>query len=118
MSGAVIDFEQGCGGDMTDAPRDYEELRQVLVARGLASKRLAQWRISVTESGDQHASRAAQSQVPPATITRFAGTGVQGLYRFAGRVPRAVAGAGSPVGIGDAELDQPAHVFGSWCRRR
>ena len=111
---------------MTEAPRDYEELRQALIARGpRLSKRLAQVARHFLNHPEEVAINtlvrlAAQSQVPPATITRFAQelgfkgfADLQAVFRERLMGPR-LPFVGHLAGIGDAELDQPTHVFGSF----
>jgi DNA-binding MurR/RpiR family transcriptional regulator len=109
-------------------PRDFEALREALVARsGKLSKRLSQ----VAKFFLNHPEEVAVStlvrladlaQVPPATITRFAKElGFQGFAdlqlvfreRLLGpRLPH--AGRPAAAGVTDPDLDQPGHVFGSF----
>jgi DNA-binding MurR/RpiR family transcriptional regulator len=109
-------------------PRDFEGLRTDLVARAdTLSRRLAQ----VAQFFLNHPEEVAittlvrladQAQVPPATITRFAKelgfagfAELQGVFRerlLGPRLPYAARMA--EPGIGDADLDQPGHVFGSF----
>jgi DNA-binding MurR/RpiR family transcriptional regulator len=108
---------------MTQAPRDYEELRQALVARGpQLSKRLAQVARHFLNHPEEVAINtlvrlAAQSQVPPATITRFAQElGFKGFADLQAVFRERLMGPRSPfaASLDDAELDQPTHVFGSF----
>lgn len=116
---------------MTDGPpRDYEQLRQALIARGpRLSRRLAQVARHFLNHPEEVAINtlvrlAAQSQVPPATITRFAQemgfkgfAELQAVFRERLMGPRPAYGAPTgapPSGIADADLDQPGHVFGSF----
>lgn len=113
-------------------PRDYEELRRTLVARGPhLSRRLGQVARYFLNHPEEVALNtlvrlAAQSQVPPATITRFAKelgfsgfADLQAVFRerlIGPRLPYVgnLAGGPPPDPIADAELDQPTHVFGSF----
>ena len=114
--------------DDSGAPRDFEELRQALVARsGTLSKRLAQ----VAQFFLNHPEEVAVStlvrladlaDVPPATISRFAKElGFQGfadlqlVFRERLLGPR-LPFADRVAGIGDSDLDQPGHVFGSFVK--
>lgn len=113
------------------APRDFDALRSVLVARsGSLSKRLAQ----VAQFFLNHPEEVAittlvrladHAQVPPATITRFAKqlgfagfAELQAVFRerlLGPRLPYAARLAETdPAPINDADLDQPGHVFGSF----
>lgn len=110
------------------APRDFEDLRNALVARsGTLSKRLAQ----VAQFFLNHPEEVAVStlvrlaqlaNVPPATITRFAKEiGFQGFAdlqlvfreRLLGPKLNYAERLAAP-GIIDPDLDQPGHVFGSF----
>ena len=107
-----------------EAPRDFEALRQALVARsGKLSKRLAQ----VAQFFLNHPEEVAVStlvrlaglaDVPPATISRFAKElGFQGFADLQLVFRERLLGPRLPYadrlsGIGD--LDQPGHVFGSF----
>ena len=118
---------------MDDTPtatpaRDFDALRADLLARsGRLSKRLAQ----VAQFFLNHPEEVAvttlvrladQAQVPPATITRFAKelgfagfAELQLVFRERLLGPRLPYAARlSQPGIGDAELDQPGQVFGSF----
>lgn len=116
---------------MTDpqsqAPRDYEELRSTLIARGAKlSRRLGQVARYFLNHPEEVAINtlvrlAAQSQVPPATITRFAKelgfqgfADLQAVFRERLMGPRLPFVGNLGTGIADAELDQPTHVFGSF----
>ncbi len=115
---------------MTDPtpPRDFEALRTALVARsGRLSKRLSQ----VAQFFLNHPEEVAVStlvhladlsDVPPATITRFAKElGFQGfadlqlVFRERLLGPRLPYGE-RVLGAGDSNLDQPGAVFGSFVR--
>jgi DNA-binding MurR/RpiR family transcriptional regulator len=109
-------------------PRDFDSLRAHLAARaGTLSKRLSQ----VAQFFLNHPEEVAvttlvrladQAKVPPATITRFAKelgfagfAELQLVFRerlLGPRLPYAERMA--QPGIGDADLDQPGHVFGSF----
>lgn len=109
-------------------PRDFDSLRADLAARaGTLSKRLSQ----VAQFFLNHPEEVAvttlvrladQAKVPPATITRFAKelgfagfAELQLVFRerlLGPRLPYAERMA--QPGIGDADLDQPGHVFGSF----
>lgn len=105
--------------------RDFDGLRADLVARsGSLSKRLSQVAHFVLNHPEEVAITtlvrlAEQARVPPATITRFAkelGFGgfaeLQGVFRerlLGPRLPYAARLAEAE--IGDADLDQPGHVF-------
>jgi DNA-binding MurR/RpiR family transcriptional regulator len=109
-------------------PRDFDGLRAELVARaGTLSKRLSQ----VAQFFLNHPEEVAittlvrladQARVPPATITRFAKelgfagfAELQGVFRerlLGPRLPYAARMA--EPSIGDADLDQPGHVFDSF----
>ncbi|MEO6300104.1 MAG: MurR/RpiR family transcriptional regulator [Paracoccaceae bacterium] len=113
--------------------RDYEGLRAALVARqGTLSKRLAQVAQFLLNHPEEVAINtlvrlAAQAQVPPATITRFAKelgfagfAELQGVFRerllgprrpYADRMIEHGAGG---EGIADADLDHPGRVFGGF----
>jgi DNA-binding MurR/RpiR family transcriptional regulator len=115
--------------------RDYEDLREELVARaGTLSKRLSQVARFFLNHPEEVAINtlvrlADQARVPPATITRFtkelgfAGFAeLQGVFRerllgprlpYASRMAEAGMQPGSHV-AGYADLDQPGHVFGSF----
>ena len=110
--------------------RNYEGLRADLAARaGRLSKRLSQ----VAQFFLNHPEEAAintlvrlaeQAQVPPATITRFAKelgfagfAELQRVFRerlLGPRLPYAARLSEGP--IGDADLDQPGHVFDSFAQ--
>ena len=108
--------------------RDFDALRADLAARaGSLSKRLAQ----VAQYFLNHPEEVAvttlvrladQAQVPPATITRFAKelgflgfADLQLVFRERLLGPRlSYAARLAEPGIGDADLDQPGHVFGSF----
>jgi DNA-binding MurR/RpiR family transcriptional regulator len=108
------------------APRDFEDLRQALVARsGTLSKRLAQ----VAQFFLNHPEEVAVStlvrlaqlaDVPPATITRFAKElGFQGFADLQLVFRERLLGPRLPYadrlsGMADRDLDQPGHVFGSF----
>ena len=112
----------------TTPPRDFDALRADLATRsGTLSKRLSQ----VAQFFLNHPEEVAvttlvrladQAQVPPATITRFAKelgfagfADLQLVFRerlLGPRLPYAERMA--QPGIGDADLDQPGHVFGSF----
>ena len=110
----------------TSAPRDFEALRQALVARsGTLSKRLAQ----VAQFFLNHPEEVAVStlvrladlaDVPPATITRFAKElGFQGFSDLQLVFRERLLGPRQPyaervAGAGDSDLDQPGVVFGSF----
>ncbi len=110
------------------APRDYEELRSTLIARGpRLSRRLAQVARHFLNHPEEVAINtlvrlAAQSQVPPATITRFAQelgfkgfADLQAVFRERLLGPRLpYVGNLSGGAIADADLDQPTHVFGNF----
>lgn len=109
-----------------NAPRDFEALRQALVARsGTLSKRLAQ----VAQFFLNHPEEVAVStlvrladlaDVPPATITRFAKElGFQGFSDLQLVFRERLLGPRQPyaervAGAGDSDLDQPGVVFGSF----
>ena len=109
-----------------NAPRDFEALRQALVARsGTLSKRLAQ----VAQCFLNHPEEVAVStlvrladlaDVPPATITRFAKElGFQGFSDLQLVFRERLLGPRQPyaervAGAGDSDLDQPGTVFGSF----
>jgi DNA-binding MurR/RpiR family transcriptional regulator len=107
-----------------DPPRDFEALRQALVARsGRLSKRLAQ----VAQFFLNHPEEVAVStlvrladlaDVPPATITRFAKElGFQGFADLQLVFRERLLGPRLPYAdrlSGAADLDQPGHVFGSF----
>ena len=115
--------------------RDYEQLRQELVARaGTLSKRLSQVARFFLNHPEEVAINtlvrlAEQARVPPATITRFAKelgfagfAELQGVFRerllgprlpYAARMAEPGMKPGTDV-IGNADLDQPGHVFGSF----
>lgn len=113
---------------MTDAgpPRDFEALREALVARsGKLSKRLSQ----VAQFFLNHPEEVAVStlvhladlaDVPPATITRFAKElGFQGFADLQQVFRERLLGPRLPYaervsGAGDSDLDQPGVVFGSF----
>ena len=119
---------------------DYEGLRTQLVARsGTLSRRLAQVAQFFLNHPEEVAIHtlvrlADQAQVPPATITRFAKelgfagfAELQDVFRqrllgprllgprltYAARMADGGHKEGGPR-IGDAELDQPGHVFASF----
>lgn len=115
--------------------RDYEGLQKELVARaGTLSKRLSQVARFFLNHPEEVAINtlvrlAEQAKVPPATITRFTKelgfTGfaeLQGVFRERLLGPRLpyiarMAQPGMRPGsdrIGNADLDQPRHVFGSF----
>ena len=108
--------------------RDFDGLRAALVARaGSLSKRLAQVAQFVLNHPEEVAVTtlvrlAAQAQVPPATITRFAKElGFQGFAELQLVFRERLLGPRLPYaqrvaqpGIADADLDQPGHVFGSF----
>ena len=110
------------------AARDFDALRADLVARaGSLSKRLAQVAQFFLNHPEEVAINtlvrlADQADVPPATITRFAKemgfagfADLQAVFRerlLGPRLPYAARMA--RPGIGDADLDQPGHVFGSF----
>ncbi len=119
----------------TEPARDYEGLREALVARaGKLSKRLSQVAQFCLNHPEEVAINtlvrlAEQAQVPPATITRFAKelgfagfAELQGVFRerlLGPRLPytaRMAVPAVQPGAerIGDADLDQPGLVFGSF----
>lgn len=115
--------------------RDYEALREELVARaGTMSKRLSQVARFFLNHPEEVAINtlvrlAEQARVPPATITRFtkelgfAGFAeLQGVFRerllgprlpYAARMAEPGMQPGSDV-ISNADLDEPGHVFGSF----
>jgi DNA-binding MurR/RpiR family transcriptional regulator len=109
-------------------PRDFDALRADLAARsGTLSKRLAQVAQFVLNHPEEVAVTtlvrlAAQAQVPPATITRFAKelgfagfADLQLVFRerlLGPRLPFAERLA--QPGIADADLDRPGQVFGSF----
>jgi DNA-binding MurR/RpiR family transcriptional regulator len=113
--------------------RDYEGLRAALVARqGTLSKRLAQVAQFLLNHPEDVAINtlvrlAAQAQVPPATITRFAKelgfagfADLQGVFRERLLGPRrpyaermVELGTGTE-GMADADLDHPGRVFGGF----
>jgi DNA-binding MurR/RpiR family transcriptional regulator len=113
---------------MTDPapPRDFEALREALVARsGRLSKRLSQ----VAQFFLNHPEEVAVSTlvrladlaaVPPATITRFAKElGFQGFADLQQVFRERLLGPRLPYaervsGAGDSDLDQPGVVFGSF----
>ncbi len=109
---------------MSDGPpRDYDALRQALIARGPGlSRRLAQVARHFLNHPEEVAINtrvrlAEQSQVPPATITRFAREmGVKGFADlqavFRERLLGPHLGGGTAPAVPD--LDQPAHVFGGF----
>jgi DNA-binding MurR/RpiR family transcriptional regulator len=110
------------------APRDFEALREALVARsGTLSKRLSQ----VAQFFLNHPEEVAVStlvrladlaRVPPATITRFAKElGFQGFADLQLVFRERLLGPRLPYaerlafpGVNDPDLDQPGHVFGSF----
>jgi DNA-binding MurR/RpiR family transcriptional regulator len=107
-------------------PRDFEALREALVARsGRLSKRLAQ----VAQFFLNHPEEVAVSTlvrladlagVPPATVTRFAKElGFQGFADLQLVFRERLLGPRLPYaerlsGLGDGDLDQPGAVFGSF----
>ncbi len=115
--------------------RDYEALREELVARaGTLSKRLSQVARFFLNHPEEVAINtlvrlAEQARVPPATITRFtkelgfAGFAeLQGVFRerllgprlpYAARMAQAGMQPGTDVNS-TTDLDQSAHVFGSF----
>lgn len=110
------------------APRDYEALRAELETRsGRLSPRLAQVAHYLLNHPEEAAvttlvQLAAQADVPPATITRFAKeldfsgfAELQAVFRerlLGPRLPYAMRRAERREPLGDADLDQPALVFG------
>ena len=115
-------------------PRDYDALRAALAARGgTLSRRLAQVAQYFLNHPEEAAIStlvriAAQAQVPPATITRFAKelgfagfAELQAVFRerlLGPRLPYAARIADPQVQgadqFADTELDTPGHVFGSF----
>lgn len=107
-----------------EPPRDFEALREALVARsGNLSRRLAQ----VAQFFLNHPEEVAVStlvrlaslaDVPPATITRFAKElGFQGFADLQLVFRERLLGPRLPYAerlSGLADLDQPGHVFGSF----
>lgn len=113
---------------MTDPtpPRDFEALRAALVTRsGKLSRRLSQVaRFFLNHPEEVAVSTlvhlAGQSDVPPATITRFAKElGFQGFADLQQVFRERLLGPRPPyadrvAGAGDSDLDQPGVVFGSF----
>lgn len=107
-------------------PRDFEALRAALVARSdRLSKRLAQVAQFFLNHPEEVAVStlvrlAELSDVPPATITRFAKElGFQGFAELQQVFRERLLGPRLPYdervsGAGDSDLDQPGVVFGSF----
>lgn len=111
----------------TPAPRDFDALRALLVARsGSLSKRLAQVARFFLNHPEEVAVTtltrlADQASVPPATITRFAKelgyagfADLQLIFRERLLGPSLPYASRIAAQLTEADLDQPGHVFGSF----